>query len=270
MNATSSVAPSKFEQGQSASVGVNTPAPASSPSDKKIQGVATHLKQSDLMTSLVKIKNTIIAGVSHALKIIIQLIRNVVKFIVDVVKGSMGGQTMADQKSNVIAPKTLILSELSQEFLNETFIKLEKQGLHSPEISHEIKILAEDPAFWRIWANQLAVPYDAQENPKDKILKLLSFFKIEPTTRRPTILQNIENINEALPLYPSAAYLISPILGTTQFNFYCRQPCGTIISYLNVDQNNGISESVQFADAIVSDDSYTALTLSNMPKPVKN
>lgn len=268
MNATESARPSHIRQNPPACMNFNK---AKESSKSKVLKVALHINENRLVSSFVRAKNIIVAAVSKALKAIIDLINTVVQFFVKIVKSLLPDHINSANDNDVIGvSKSLVLTDLSKEFLDETFDKIEKHGLNAPEISKEIKSLAEDPGFWRIWANQLAIPYAAQQNPKDQVLQLLTFFKIDPITRRATILKNIESVEKALPIYPLTAYLISPQLGTTLFDLYCKKPCGTYFAYPNIDSNFASSEAYVIANGITSDDRYMVLTLNNRSNVLKN
>ncbi len=234
-------------------------------SGNAISKMASTVMQSQPIQTAANIKNFVVNLVTDLLSIVVQLIKKVVHFLRNTIHSFTNGQgklvSVGFHSASVDKTKGLVLEELSDKFLNETFDKIEKVGLNSPEISKEIFQLAEDPKFWRRWAIQLKLPHNSSDNPKENVIKLLCFFKINPKTRQATILKNLDNVKDALLIYPNHAYLIRSIPGSTGFNFYCRQPNGSYTAYENVDSENLFSESTIVTNDIVTDKSYTILSM---------
>lgn len=227
----------------------------------KMQNFVSLIQSRSLYTSFALAAQSIKSCISDALCSMISAVRQAVSYLIGRIKGSPRDYT-ADDKKCGLAMAPLVLAELSHARLNDIFDNLEMHNFgESDHVSQEIKVLARDPALWQIWAMQLAIPFEKNENPKAKIISLLSYFKIDPKTRKATILKNINSVKNALKIYPAPAYLVSPIQGTNRFNFFYRQVSGECGTLLDLDRDSPFSETFQKANEIVNDSNVTALSL---------
>jgi hypothetical protein len=197
---------------------------------------------------------------------VIELIRAIVNWVLN--KSTVDNQKVlppvkakGPQSSAIVTFTTL-----TPAVLKNIFSKL--------DISAQIEFSLTSPAYhkiaeeyWTELAKQLNIPLVAGKCTGAKIANLLSYFEINPATKKATILKNDKNIEKAIGAYPTLAYLIVPIPSTPLFNFYYKEePTGKIV-HMEIDKDIKNSKAYATCKKIVEDGVvYTKLTLKKQMK----